>query len=217
MHYAGQTYLKDAMRSHLNDSTSIAEERHEFEMKSLRSKCDDDLNELQQRTDHIISELSTRLKTAENELRTFEAFRKTKDVFDKKLRHLEQLFKEEEESKIQALENQERNFFEEKAHIFNDFDSRESVVREKARHDAKEAMGSEASRIISDNNRMYEELQFLQITTADIECEKVSTVEIACFCTSLPVLSQMASCGVTLCAKIYHDRTLHTSTAEHIT
>jgi hypothetical protein len=35
-------------------------------------------------------------------------------------------------------------------------------------------MGSEASKIISDNNRMYEELQFLQATTTDIECEKVT-------------------------------------------
>lgn len=155
--------------------SSAADSRHESEMKSLRSKCDEELNEIQLRTDQIISELSTRLKTAENEVRTFEAFRKTKDIFDKKLRHLEQLFKEEEESKIQALENQERNFFEEKAHIFNNFDSREGIVREKALHDAKEAMGSEASRIITDNNRMYEELQFLQTTTTDSECEKVTS------------------------------------------
>jgi hypothetical protein len=174
MHHSGQAALKVAMIAHKDDAISIANARHDSEMRSLRSKCDEDLSELQLRTDKIVFELGTRLKMAENELRTFEAFRKTKDVFDKKLHRLEQLFKEEEESNIQALGNQERNFFEEKAHIFNDFDSREIAVREKALQDAKEAMGSEASKIISDNNRMYEELQFLQATTTDIECEKVT-------------------------------------------
>lgn len=174
MHHSEQSELKAAMIANKDDAISLANARHESEMSSLRIKCDEDLNEMQLRTDNIITELSTKLKMAENELRTFEAFRKTKDVFDKKLHRLEQLFKEEEESNIQALDNQERNFFEEKAHIFNDFDSRESAVREKALQDAKEAMGSEASKIISDNNRMYEELQFLQATTTDIECEKVT-------------------------------------------
>ena len=164
---------------YLHDGISTAtlraeQQQHELEMKSLKNKYEEEKKELELKSDRIIEELTIRLKRAENELRTFEAFKKTKDVFNKKLQHLEQLFKEEEEAKIQALENQERNFFEEKAHIFNDFDSRESAVREKALLSAKEAMGSEASRIILDNNRMYEELQFLQITTTDIECEKVT-------------------------------------------
>jgi hypothetical protein len=73
MHHSGQAALKVAMIAHKDDAISIANARHDSEMRSLRSKCDEDLSELQLRTDKIVFELGTRLKMAENErLKLFE-------------------------------------------------------------------------------------------------------------------------------------------------
>jgi hypothetical protein len=128
------------------------------------------------------------LIATENDLSTFEAYRKARDTYDQTLRGLEQQLKEEEASKIQALETQERNFFEEKAHIFKDLDRRKEVLRDIALTEAREAMGAEATKILADNNRMYEELKFLHTMTADIEAEKVGTLHLNFMLTFLCIL-----------------------------
>ena len=38
-------------------------------------------------------------------------------------------------------------------------------------------MGAEATKILADNHRMYEELKFLHTMTADIEAEKTSLLQ----------------------------------------
>ena len=115
-----------------------------------------------------------KLLATENDLSTLEAYRKGKDTYDETLVALEKLLKEESESKIIALEVQERTFFEEKAHIFKDLDRRKESLREIALKEARDAMGAEAMKISADNFRMYDELKFLHTMTAQIETEKVT-------------------------------------------
>lgn len=176
LYFKREMEIKDEIIARLNEELIKRDTQLKFEAEKIKSKFDGDLAELRLGTEHIISDLRIKLIATENDLSTFEAYRKARDTYDQTLRGLELRLKEEEASKIQALETQERNFFEEKAHIFKDLDRRKEVLRDIALTEAREAMGAEAIKILADNNRMYEELKFLHTMTADIEAEKVWTL-----------------------------------------
>lgn len=182
LYFKREMEIKDEIIARLNEELIKRDTQLKFEAEKIKSKFDGDLAELRLGTEHIISDLRIKLIATENDLSTFEAYRKARDTYDQTLRGLELQLKEEEASKIQALENQERNFFEEKAHIFKDLDRRKEILRDIALTEAREAMGAEAIKILADNNRMYEELKFLHTMTADIEAEKVWTLNRGTVC-----------------------------------
>lgn len=175
LYFKREMEVKDEIIAKLNEELIKRDTQLKFEAEKIKSKFDGDLSELRLGTEHLISDLKAKLIATENDLSTFEAYRKARDTYDETLRGLEERLKEEGESKISALEGQERKFFEEKAHIFKDLDRRKEVLRDIALKEAKEAMGAEAKKILADNQRMYEELKFLHTMTADIEAEKVSS------------------------------------------
>ena len=178
LYFKREMEIKDEIIARLNEELIKRDTQLKFEAEKIKNKFDGDLTELRLGTEHIISDLRIKLIATENDLSTFEAYRKARDTYDETLRGLERKLKEEKDSKLTALDEQERIFFEEKAHIFKDLDRRKEVLREIALTEAKEAMGAEATKILADNHRMYEELKFLHTMTADIEAEKVNKIEI---------------------------------------
>jgi hypothetical protein len=83
---------------------------------------------------------------------------------------------DQREQLIDAMEEQERRFLEEKSQIFKDLDEQKAAFREIALKEARSAMGDEARKILADNNRMFEELKFHHSEAADYQAEKVTVV-----------------------------------------
>ena len=175
LYFKREMEIKDETIAKLNEEIIKRDTQVKFEAEKIKRRHDEDLNELRFGTEHTTSELRMKLLATENDLSTLEAYRKGKDTYDETLVALEKLLKEESESKIIALEVQERTFFEEKAHIFKDLDRRKESLREIALKEARDAMGAEAMKISADNFRMYDELKFLHTMTAQIETEKVTS------------------------------------------
>ena len=176
LYFKREMEIKDEIIAKLNEELVKRDTQAKFETEKIKRKHDEDLNELRFGTEHTTSELRMKLLATENDLSTLEAYRKGKDMHDETLIALEKSLKEEIESKIIALEVQERTFFEEKAHIFKDLDRRKESLREIALKEARDAMGAEAMKISADNFRMYDELKFLHTMTAQIETEKVTLI-----------------------------------------
>lgn len=93
---------------------------------------------------------------------------------------------------LDAMEDQERRFLEEKSQLFRDLDEQKSAFREVALKEARfvmiprfhtyrhihtmlytrSAMGEEAKKILADNNRMFEELKFHHAESSENQAEK---------------------------------------------
>jgi hypothetical protein len=173
LYFKREMEIKDEIIARLNEELIKRDTQLKFEAEKIRGKFDANLNDLRLGTEQLISDLRTKLIATENDLRTLEDYRKTKLAHDLKLVSLERILQEERESNAQALHNQERNFIAQKAVTLRDMDKRKDLIRDGALQEAKESMSVEARRVLADNNRMYDELKFLQAMTTDIEAEKV--------------------------------------------
>ena len=147
LYFKREMEIKDEIIARLNEELIKRDTQLKFEAEKIKNKFDGDLNELRLGTEHIISDLRIKLIATENDLSTFEAYRKARDTYDETLRGLERRLKEEGESKVLALEDQERNFFEEKAHIFKDLDRRKEALREIALKEVTSESGMRMSSI----------------------------------------------------------------------
>jgi hypothetical protein len=172
MYFKHEMEVKDEIIARLNEELVKRDAQLKQDIDKLKKKFDSDMVELRKGTEGIITDLRSKLSKCEKDLVALEAYRKDRDVHDEKVRELERLLSEKDTSMATALDEQERKFFEEKAHIFKDLEKRKEVLREIALKEAREAMGTEAKKILADNDRMYDELKFLQVTTADLEAEK---------------------------------------------
>ena len=198
LYYRREMEVKDDIIVRLNEELVKRDSQLKSEIDKMKRKFDADLNDLRSGTESIIVDLRMRLQASEKDLVALEAYRKDRDLHDERQRLLERMLQEKDQRMAEALEEQERKFFEEKAHIFKDLDKRKDVLREIALKEAREAMGTEAKKIVADNDRMFEvrmcgwmladlvrthrrlchapqELKFLHSSTADLEAEKLST------------------------------------------
>lgn len=173
LYFKREMEIKDEIIARLNEELIKRDTQLKFEAEKIRSKFDGNLNDLRLGTEQLISDLRAKLVASENDLRALEDYRKTKHAHDQKLLSLERILQEERESNALALHNQERNFIAQKAVTLRDLDKRKDLIRDGALQEAKEAMSIEARRVLADNNRMYDELKFLQTMATDIEAEKV--------------------------------------------
>ena len=172
MYYRREMEVKDDIIVRLNEELVKRDSQLKMEIDKMKRKFDSDLNDLRLGTESIITDLRMRLSASEKDLLALEAYRKDRDLHDERQRNLERMLQEKDAKMAEALEEQERKFFEEKAHIFKDLDKRKDVLREIALKEAREAMGTEAKKIVADNDRMFEELKFLHSSTADLEADK---------------------------------------------
>jgi hypothetical protein len=168
LYFKREMEIKDEIIARLNEELIKRDTQLKFEAEKIRSKFDGNLNDLRLGTEQLISDLRAKLVASENDLRALEDYRKTKHAHDQKLLSLERILQEERESNALALHNQERNFIAQKAVTLRDLDKRKDLIRDGALQEAKEAMSIEARRVLADNNRMYDELKFLQTMATDI-------------------------------------------------
>ena len=156
LYYRREMEVKDDIIVRLNEELVKRDSQLKSEIDKMKRKFDVDLNDLRSGTESIIVDLRMRLQASEKDLAALEAYRKDRDLHDERQRHLERMLQEKDQRMAEALEEQERKFFEEKAHIFKDLDKRKDVLREIALKEAREAMGTEAKKIVADNDRMFE-------------------------------------------------------------
>lgn len=173
LYFKREMEIKDEIIARLNEELIKRDTQLKFEAEKIRSKFDGNLNDLRMGTEQIIADLRTKLIAAENDLRTLEDYRITKHAHDQKLLSLERVLQGERELNVLTLHNQERNFIAQKAVTLRDLDKRKDLIRDGAVQEAKDAMSVEARRILAENNRMYDELNFLQTMATDVEAEKV--------------------------------------------
>ncbi|KAJ1400932.1 hypothetical protein B484DRAFT_339101 [Ochromonadaceae sp. CCMP2298] len=123
-------------------------------------------------SESTISTLAERLDSAESELKAVYAFKQAKDEHEGAIARLDKNLQNQREQLIDAMEEQERRFLEEKAVLFKELDEQKAAFREVALEEARSAMGEEAKKILADNNRMFEELKFHHNEAADNQAEK---------------------------------------------
>ena len=158
--------VKDEIIGRLNEELIKRDTQLKQEIEKIKKKFDFDLHELRAKTEAVIVDLRMRLSANEKDLIALEAYRKDRDIHDERNRELERLLAEKDEMMAAALDEQERKFFEEKAHMYKDMEKRKEILREIALKEAREAMGSEAKTILANNDRMFDELKFLHASTA---------------------------------------------------
>eukprot|EP00599_Poterioochromonas_sp_BG-1_P002480 CAMPEP_0173154340 /NCGR_PEP_ID=MMETSP1105-20130129/13423_1 /TAXON_ID=2985 /ORGANISM="Ochromonas sp., Strain BG-1" /LENGTH=405 /DNA_ID=CAMNT_0014070499 /DNA_START=464 /DNA_END=1681 /DNA_ORIENTATION=+ len=98
---------------------------------------------------------------------------------------------QQREQLIDAMEEQERRFLEEKSQIFKELDEQKAAFREVALNEARLAMSEEAKKILADNNRMFEELKFHHAEAVQFQAEKaVMTTELTTAKRELSLLAE---------------------------
>lgn len=137
LYYRREMEIKDEIIVRLNEELVKRDSQLKSEIDKMRRKFDADLQELRFGTESIIADLRMRLTSSEKDLLALEAYRKDRDRHDGRQRQLERMLQEKDAKMVEALEEQERKFFEEKAHIFKDMDKRKDVLREIALKEAR--------------------------------------------------------------------------------
>jgi hypothetical protein len=101
-------------------------------------------------------------------------YKREKDLHEEAIRKLEKSMQQQREQLIDAMEEHERRFLEEKAQIFKELDEQKAAFREVALNEARLQMSEEAKKILADNNRMFEELKFHHAEAVHFQAEKAT-------------------------------------------
>lgn len=165
--------MKDLSLAECKEELIKRETQLKFEVEKMKKRFDSELAELQGESNKIISDLTGKLKTTQQELDGVMNYAREKQKYDLKLETLQKENLEQRQQMIDALDDQERKFLEEKSHVFRQFDEQRASLKEIALQDAKDTMGSEIKKIVAENNRIHEEMRFLQQTAAELQADKV--------------------------------------------
>ena len=172
LYFQRELEMKDDIVNRLNENLVQRETQLKFEVESLTKKFDADHKSLKVESEKRIEELEASLGSRERELQAIDTFRREKAKYEETMSNLELQLERLREQMVMSLDNQERKFLEEKAQIFRDIDAQKSAFREIALKEAKERMGSDYKSLISDNDRMHEELKFHQQVATDLSSDK---------------------------------------------
>ena len=173
LYFQREMEMKDEIISKLNEELVKRETQLKFELEKMRKKFEGDLADLKNETDGTIGSLTTRLADSEAELAAVDMFVNDKQAFMLQLQRLEKEVKDQRQQMFDALDEQERKFLEEKSHLLRDLDAQRALLQENALRDARNAMGAEIKKILSENNRMHEEVKFLLATTTELQTDKL--------------------------------------------
>lgn len=173
LYYNREMDLKDEIISRLNEELVKRETALKSEIESSKSKFENEINRLKTEQESVISDLKGKLKNAEAELLSVEIYRNERNAFEIKLQSLEKSLSEQKQAMFDALDDQERKFLEEKANLYKNLDEQKIQFRKIAVEESRALMGEEARRILSDNNRMHEELKFHHNAASDLQAEKL--------------------------------------------
>jgi chromosome segregation ATPase len=176
IYFQREMEIKDDVILKLNEELVKCQTQLKFEVEKVRKAFEEELSEIRSNTEGTIGTLTEKLDACESELKAVFAFKQAKDLHEGTIARLEKSLQQQREQLIDAMEEQERRFLEEKSSLFKDLDEQKAAFREVALKEARSAMGEEAKKILADNNRMFEELKFHHNEAADLQAEKAALV-----------------------------------------
>jgi chromosome segregation ATPase len=172
IYFQREMEIKDDVILKLNEELVKCQTQLKFEVEKVRKAFEEELTEIRTNSESTITLLTEKFEACESELKAVFAFKKAKDQHEGTIARLEKSLQQQREQLIDAMEEQERRFLEEKAQLFKELDEQKAAFREVALKEARSAMGEEAKKILADNNRMFEELKFHHNEAADLQAEK---------------------------------------------
>lgn len=176
LYFQREMEMKDEIIARLNEELVKRETQLKFEVEKLKKKYTSEMNTQRLNSEAQILDLTSQVTALESELRAVEVFRKDKVSYDEKIEHLQKQLEVQRQHMLDSLENQERKYIEKNAQNLKDLDEQKAAFREIALRDARQAMGEEANRILTENDRMREELKFHQSVSSDLQAEKVCSI-----------------------------------------
>jgi len=164
--------MKDEIITRLNEELVKRETQLKFEVEKMKKRFDTDLGVMKDEMEAIINDLQTKLDQANLDLTAVEQYVLEKNKHDENTARLESELVNQRQQMFDALEEQERRFLEEKAALLRDLDDQKVAFREVALKEARDTLGQEARKIMSENSRMFEELKFQNVVTSDLMEER---------------------------------------------
>jgi hypothetical protein len=177
LYFQREMEMKDDIIARLNEELIKRETQLKYEVEKMRTKFDEEKDEIIKRTDYTIVDLTQRLEKAEADLNSLVLYQQEKDKHEAKVTALEKSLSDQRQEMFDSLDEQERKFLEENAKKLQEMDEQKLAFRELALKEAREAMGQEAKKILSENTRMYEELKFQNTITAELQGDKAKLEE----------------------------------------
>eukprot|EP01036_Dinobryon_divergens_P022405 gene22405-30656_t len=172
LYFQREMEIKDDVILRLNEELVKSQTQLKNEVEKVRKGFEVDLQQMKETSESTISHLTVKLSAAEADLKSVERFLQEKHLHDSQVKQLEKTILDQRKQFIDAMEDQERRFLEEKSHLFKDLDEQKSAFREVALKEARSAMGEEAKKILADNNRMFEELKFHHAESSENQADK---------------------------------------------
>lgn len=173
LYFQREMEMKDDIVLRLNEELVKCQTQLKFEVDRVKKAFETELLEIKTISEKTITDLTAKLNSVEADLKSIELYRQEKDLHEGTIQKLEKSMQNQREQLIDAMEEQERRFLEEKSQLFKDLDQQKIAFREIALKEARSAMGEEAKKILADNDRMFEELKFHHSEAAEYQTEKV--------------------------------------------
>ena len=130
IYFQREMEIKDDVIMKLNEELVKCQTQLKFEVEKVRKTFEEELTEIRTTSESTITSLSEKLETCESELKAVYAFKKAKDQHEGTIARLEKNLQQQREQLIDAMEEQERRFLEEKAALFKDLDEQKAAFRE---------------------------------------------------------------------------------------
>lgn len=172
LYFQREMEMKDDIISRLNEELVKKEGQMRAEIDRLKETYDDEIADLKAENASIIDDLKGKLVSIENDLSNLESYKRDKEYHDRKLSQIEANYAKEKAEALFALDEQERKFIEQKAHMLKDLEDQKAAFRNAALKEAREALDAETKKLAIENARFSEELKFHHTISREHQVEK---------------------------------------------
>ena len=175
LYFQREMEMKDDIIARLNEELVKREETQlKFEVEKMKNTFEEEKALIQRNADYSLVDMTQRLEKAEADLSSLVLFQQEKDKHEERVASLERSLSDQRQEMFDSLDEQERKFLEENAKKLQELDEQKLAFREVALKEAREAMGEELKKIVAENTRMFEELKFHHVMTADLQADKAA-------------------------------------------
>ena len=174
LYFQREMEMKDDIIARLNEELVKRETQLKFEVEKMKNTFEEEKAMIQRNADYAMVDMTQRLEKAEADLNSLVLFQQEKEKHEEKVASLERSLSDQRQEMFDSLDEQERKFLEENAKKLQELDEQKLAFREVALKEAREAMGEEVKKIVAENTRMFEELKFHHVMTADLQADKSS-------------------------------------------
>ncbi|RYY84924.1 hypothetical protein EON63_08320 [archaeon] len=137
LYFQREMEIKDEIILRLNEELVKCQTQLKFEVEKARKAFEEELSELRYSTDTRIAHLTAQLANAEQELKAIESYRMERHQHEELIQSLNKSLQQQRDQFIDAMEEQERRFLEEKSQLFKQLDEEKIAFREVALQEAR--------------------------------------------------------------------------------